>query len=100
VVPSAAAVPVSRCGVVSDEAAGWGAFDVLTVPTTQAPWGPLTPNNPLTSHLDGEERVSAVTVGVATERAGVARARAGVERATAGVVTERAGVTPATAGDG
>jgi len=29
------------------------------VPVTQAPWGPITPNNPLTSHLDGEERVGA-----------------------------------------
>ena len=93
VVLSVAAVPVSRCGVVSDEVVGWGAFDVLTVPATQAPWGPLTPNNPLTSHLDREERVSVATVGVATERAGAARARAGVERAMAGVAM-------ATAGDG
>jgi hypothetical protein len=77
VVLSVAAVPVLRCGVVSDEAVGWGAFDVLTVPATQAPWGPLTLNNPLTSHLDGEERVSVAMVGMATERVGMVTATVG-----------------------
>jgi hypothetical protein len=45
------------------------------VPATQNPWGPLTPNNPLTSHLNREERL-----GVMMATAGVARVRAGVVR--------------------
>jgi hypothetical protein len=100
VVLSMAAVPVLRCEVVSDEVVGWGAFDVLTVPATQAPWGPLTPNNPLTSHLDGEKRVGMAMVGVATERAGMATVMVGVERVTAGVAmaTVMVGVERVTAG--
>ena len=48
-------------GVVSDEVAGLGAFCKLTsqVPCYPGflvtPWGLLTLDNPLTSHLDGEE---------------------------------------------
>jgi hypothetical protein len=38
---------------------GWGHFMCLSHPWYQAPWGLLSPNNPLTSHLDGEERVGA-----------------------------------------
>jgi len=51
------------CGVVSDEAVGLEAFCMLTsqVPCYLGllvpPWGLPTSNNPLTSHLDGEEGV-------------------------------------------
>jgi hypothetical protein len=50
----AAVVPVLRCGVFSDEVQGWGHFMCLPheYSTTQ---GLFTPNNPFTSHLDGEE---------------------------------------------
>jgi hypothetical protein len=49
----AAAVPVSRCGVVSDEVAGLGAFHVLTSWVLYYPES-LSPKQPFTSHLDGE----------------------------------------------
>jgi hypothetical protein len=60
----AAAVPVSRCGVVSDEVAGLGAFHVLTSWVLYYP-GSLSPKQPL--HIPfgrgGGERVSCVVVG-------------------------------------
>jgi hypothetical protein len=49
-----AAVPVLRCGVVSDEVAGLGVFHVLTLWVLYYP-GSLSPKQPFTSHLDGEE---------------------------------------------
>jgi len=55
-------------GVVSDEVAELGAFHELTlwVPCylgfLVTPWGLLTPNNPLTSHLDGEEGAGVLCV--------------------------------------
>jgi hypothetical protein len=112
-----ALVPVSRCGVVSNEVAGWGAFDVLTLFLLPRLHGALNPEQPphipftrikfkILRNLDGEERVGAAMAGMATEKAGMARARAGaamamagVERATVGMMMERAGVVRVT-GDG
>jgi hypothetical protein len=69
------------------------------VPATQTPWGPLTPNNPLTSHLDGEERVGAAmaTAGVATATAGVARATADATMLARQPTRQWRGVGPAMA---
>ena len=71
------------------------------VPATQTPWGPLTPNNPLTSHLDGEERVGAVMAMVTANGqhndAGVEMARAGVMRARPNSQHDDAGMAMVTA---
>jgi hypothetical protein len=85
-------VPVSRCGVISDEVAGLGAFSYAYLVPATHPWGPLTPNNSLTSHLDGEEGVGAVMV---TVMAGMARAMA-----DATMVTADAAVAMGGCGDG
>jgi len=75
-----------------------GAFPVLT----SSLYPDSMPNNPLTSHLDGEERVGEATAGVATERAGAARARAragvATEKARVGAARARAGAARARAG--
>ena len=77
----AAAVPVSRCGVVSDEVAGSGAFSYAYLVPATHPWGPLTPNNSLTSHLDGEEGVGTA---MATATADTTMATADAAVATGG----------------
>jgi hypothetical protein len=78
------AVSVSRCGVVSDEGAGLGAFSYAYLVPATHPWGPLTPNNSLTSHLDGEEGVGAAMAGVVRATADTTMATADVAVATGG----------------
>ena len=72
--------------MVSDEVAGSGAFSYAYLVPATHPWGPLTPNNSLTSHLDGEEGV-----GAAMATAGVARATADATMATADVAVATGG---------
>jgi hypothetical protein len=87
----------SRCGVVSDEVGGAGGVSCLPCgyPATWAPWDPLTPNNPLTSHLNREEKV-----GVAMAMAGVARARADSQHNDAGAMMVTADTAVAMGGHG